>query len=122
MSKISHDILLIFLKHLPAPNVRINTVLHMGIDILFSIESNGKTVYTLDEIELLHRAFDDTIFDTIDNYVKEIDKSLLIHDKPRVIVFELLTEAARLIIDVWKGKDLCKIFKKTSGKQERSNI
>nr|DAH29557.1 MAG TPA: hypothetical protein [Caudoviricetes sp.] len=105
MSKNSHDILVIFLKHLPAPNARISTILHMGIDILFGVESNGKTIYTLDEIELLHRAFDDTIFDTIDNYVKEIDNSLLIHDKPRVIVFELLTEAARLIIDTWKGKN-----------------
>ena len=100
----SKDILSIFLKHLPAPSAHLNTILHMGIDILFSIESSGQSIFVDDEIDLLRRAFGNNIFDVIDEYVNQIDNSV-INNNASVFVFDLLVQAARLIIDTRQGKN-----------------
>lgn len=79
----------------------------MGIDILIEIGAKGESIFTEDEIELLQRAFDNNIFDVIEQYALQIDSSL-ITDKPRTVIFDLLVRAARLIIDTRKGKTFAK--------------
>lgn len=76
----------------------------MGIDILFAIESKGQSIFVDNEIDLLRRAFDNNIFDVIDEYVNQIDNSVIYNNKARVFVFDLLVQAARLIIDTRQGK------------------
>ena len=101
----SKDILSIFLNHLPAPSAHLNTILHMGIDILFAIESSGQSIFVDDEIDLLRRAFGNNIFDVIDEYINQIDNSMINNNNACVFVFDLLVEAARLIIDTRQGKN-----------------
>lgn len=100
----SNDILSIFLKHLPAPTAHLNTILHMGIDILFAIESKGQSIFVDNEIDLLRRAFDNNIFDVIGEYANQIDNSVIYNNNAYVFVFDLLVQAARLIIDTRQGK------------------
>ena len=75
----------------------------MGIDILFAIEAKGE-IFVDNEIDLLRRAFDNNIFDVIDEYVNQIDNSVF-DNNAYVFVFDLLVQAARLIIDTRRGKN-----------------
>ena len=77
----------------------------MGIDILFTIESKGQTIFVDNEIDLLRRAFGNNIFEVIDDYVNQIDNSVVNNNNAYVFVFDLLVQAARLIIDTRQGKN-----------------